>query len=83
MLLRAVERVGLDRDTAAQILQSDAYADEVREREQFFQRAGIHSVPAIIINQRHLISGGQPPDVFERALRDIAAREEAAQPAGQ
>jgi predicted DsbA family dithiol-disulfide isomerase len=83
VLLRAVERVGLDRDTAAQILQSDAYADEVREREQFFQRAGIHSVPAIIINQRHLISGGQPPDVFERALRDIASREEAAQPAGQ
>jgi len=83
VLLRVVERVGLDRDTASQILKSDAYADEVREREQFFQRAGIHSVPAIIINQRHLISGGQPPEVFEQALRDIAARDDAAQPAGQ
>ncbi|QOY93895.1 DsbA family oxidoreductase [Massilia sp. UMI-21] len=77
-LLRAVERVGLDRERAQRILASDEYADEVREREQFFQRAGIHSVPAIIINQRHLISGGQPPDVFEQALREIAARDDAA-----
>jgi predicted DsbA family dithiol-disulfide isomerase len=35
----------------------------------------VHSVPAIIINQRHLISGGQPPEVFEQALRQIVAQE--------
>ena len=73
-LLRAVERIGMDVETATRILQSSEYADEVREREQFFQRAGIHSVPAIIINERHLISGGQPPEVFEQALRTIAAQ---------
>lgn len=78
VLLRCVERVGLDRERAQRILASNDYADEVREREQFFQRAGVHSVPAIIINQRHLISGGQPPEVFEQALRDIAARNDAA-----
>ena len=77
-LLRTVERVGMDVETAARILQSSDYADEVREREQFFQRAGIRSVPAVVINQRHLISGGQPPEVFEQALRDIAAKMEAA-----
>jgi predicted DsbA family dithiol-disulfide isomerase len=81
VLLNAVERVGLDRERARAILASDEYADEVREREQFFQRAGIHSVPAIIINQRHLISGGQPPEVFEQALREIAARSDAPQQA--
>ena len=55
------------------MLASDAYADEVREREAFYQRQGIHSVPAVIINDRHLISGGQPAEVFEQALRQIAA----------
>jgi predicted DsbA family dithiol-disulfide isomerase len=30
-------------------------------------------VPAIIINDKHLISGGQPVEVFEQALRKIAA----------
>jgi predicted DsbA family dithiol-disulfide isomerase len=79
VLLDTVERIGLDRDSAQRILESSAYADEVREREQFFQRAGVHSVPAIIINQRHLISGGQPPEVFEQALREIAARSETPQ----
>jgi len=30
-------------------------------------------VPAVIINERHLISGGQAPEVFEQALRQIAS----------
>jgi predicted DsbA family dithiol-disulfide isomerase len=75
VLLDAAERVGLDRDAARQVLESDAYAAEVREAEAFYQQAGIHSVPAVIINDRHLISGGQPPEVFEQALRQIAAAE--------
>ncbi|MGZ8292168.1 MAG: DsbA family oxidoreductase [Telluria sp.] len=74
VLERTALSVGLDSAEAARILSTDAYAAEVREREQFFQRAGINSVPAIIINERHLISGGQPPEVFEQALRQIAAQ---------
>ena len=73
VLLACVQEVGLDLDTAQSILQSDTYAAEVREREQFYLQAGIHSVPAVIINDRHLISGGQPTEVFEQALRRIAA----------
>lgn len=75
VLLRAVESVDLDREEAARILASNEYADDVRTREQFFLRAGVKSVPAVIINQKHLISGGQPPDVFERALREIPGLE--------
>ena len=73
VLLAAVEAVGLDPVRAQAVLASDEFADEVREREQFFTRAGISSVPAVIVNQRHLISGGQPAAVFEQALRQIAA----------
>jgi predicted DsbA family dithiol-disulfide isomerase len=75
VLLRIAGQVGLDTTEAARILASDTYAAEVREREQFYQRQGISSVPAIIINQRHLISGGQPPEVFEQALRQVLAQE--------
>ncbi len=73
VLLAAAEAVGLDRARAAAVLASDAFADEVREREQYFTAHGIHSVPAVIVNDRHLISGGQPAAVFEQALRQIAA----------
>lgn len=75
VLLRAAQKAGLDTEQAARILDADTYAAEVREREQFFQRHGINSVPAVIINQRHLISGGQPPEVFEQALRDVVAED--------
>jgi predicted DsbA family dithiol-disulfide isomerase len=67
------EGAGLDRDAAAEILAGDSYADEVRSQERFFQEQGINSVPAIIINDKYLISGGQPVEIFERALREIAA----------
>ena len=73
VLARVAGEVGLDAAQAREVLASDAYADEVREREAFYQRQGIHSVPAVIINDRHLISGGQPAEVFEQALRQIAA----------
>jgi predicted DsbA family dithiol-disulfide isomerase len=73
VLLRVATQVGLDPARAADILASNEFAGEVREKEEFYRRAGISSVPAIIINERHLISGGQTPEVFEKALRDIAA----------
>ncbi len=73
VLLDLAAQVGLGVDAARDVLQSGRYADEVRAAEQAWQRAGIHSVPAIVINDRHLISGGQPPEVFEQALRQIAA----------
>lgn len=73
VLLKLVSQVGLDAKRAQEILDSEEYALQVRENEQFYQQAGIHSVPAVIINDKHLISGGQPVEVFEQALRQIAA----------
>jgi predicted DsbA family dithiol-disulfide isomerase len=72
-LLDVATSVGLPTDRAREILASDAYAGEVRTVEQFFLQQGIQGVPAVIIDRKHLISGGQPVEVFERALRQIAA----------
>lgn len=74
-LLTVVENVGLDIDQAKAILASNEYEVAVREAQQHFQRLGISSVPAVIINNKHLISGGQPADVFEQALTQIAAQQ--------
>jgi predicted DsbA family dithiol-disulfide isomerase len=73
VLADCAAEVGLDRAAARAILASDAHADAVRERQQFYHAHGIHSVPAVIINERHLISGGQPSEVFEAALRQLAS----------
>jgi predicted DsbA family dithiol-disulfide isomerase len=74
VLLACVAEAGLDTAAARQVLETDAYADEVRAVEQMYQRAGVSSVPAIIINEQYLISGGQPVEVFEKSLREIAAK---------
>ncbi len=74
VLLRLAGEVGLDVQRAREILQSDEYADAVRERERHFQQLGISSVPSVIIDDKHLIQGGQPPEVFENALRELAAQ---------
>ena len=76
VLARVAGEAGLDAERARDVLASNAYADEVRERAWFYLNQGIQSVPAVIINDRHLISGGQPPEVFEQALRKIAAGDE-------
>lgn len=78
LLVRLAGEAGLDETRAREILQGDEFADAVRAREQLYTGAGIHSVPAIILNQQHLISGGQPPEVFERALRQVAGAQPSA-----
>jgi predicted DsbA family dithiol-disulfide isomerase len=72
VLLEAVKQAGLDEARASEILAGDTYAAEVRQQEQFYTGAGIHAVPSVIINDQHLIQGGQPPELFERALRQVA-----------
>jgi predicted DsbA family dithiol-disulfide isomerase len=77
VLIRLAEKVGLDVARSREILASDTYATDVRNQQQFYHSQGIHAVPAVIINDRHLISGGQPVEVFEQALRKIAQEEPA------
>ncbi len=72
-LIAVASSVGLDAERARAILASDEFTADVRDAEQFFLRNGINGVPAVIIEQKHLISGGQPVEIFERALRQIAA----------
>lgn len=73
VLANACASVGLDAAQARAILAGDDYADAVRQNELQWQQAGIRSVPAIVINRQYLISGGQPVETFEQALRKIAA----------
>jgi predicted DsbA family dithiol-disulfide isomerase len=73
VLLAAAAEAGLDVEAAREVVLSDAHADEVRTAEAQWQQAGIRAVPSVVVNGRHLIQGGQPPEVFEQALLQIAA----------
>jgi predicted DsbA family dithiol-disulfide isomerase len=73
VLIDVATQAGLDAVRARVVLESGRYADEVREREQLYGRQGIRAVPSVIVDDRYLIQGGQPVEVFEQALRQIAA----------
>ena len=73
-LIREVEIIPLEvvvRNVAAGSLATRLGIEE-------FQGLGIHAVPSVIVNDRHLIQGGQPPEVFEQALRQLAQQSAAA-----
>jgi predicted DsbA family dithiol-disulfide isomerase len=71
-LVRVAGEAGLDMERARQVLATGEFADVVRAQERFYTGQGIQAVPSVIINNQHLLQGGQPPEVFERALRQIA-----------
>jgi predicted DsbA family dithiol-disulfide isomerase len=72
VLINTARAAGLDPTRARRILESDEFAKDVREREQFYLDQGISAVPSIIVNERRLIQGGQPVEVFEQVLRRLA-----------
>ena len=74
VLVEAAEEAGLDGEAAREVLVSGRFAEEVRTAEELWRSRGISAVPAVVIDGRYLISGGQPPDVFEQALRQIATQ---------
>ncbi|MGM8888128.1 DsbA family oxidoreductase, partial [Psychrobacter sp. 1U2] len=64
--------IGLDRSEALTVLEDQRFAKEVRETEQHWQQQGIQSVPAIIFNERHLVSGAQGVENYTQILKQLA-----------
>ncbi|WP_454756836.1 DsbA family oxidoreductase [Cupriavidus campinensis] len=73
VLVEAAQSAGLDVAAARAVLDSDDFAEEVRAEEQQSQAMGITSVPSIIFDNRYLVTGGQAPEAFEQAIRQILA----------
>ena len=73
VLADAAAAAGLDRAKAAEVLSGDLHAAEVRAAEALWVSRGINSVPAVVVEGKWLISGGQPAGVFEQALRQMAS----------
>ncbi|MFN3887320.1 MAG: DsbA family oxidoreductase [Aquabacterium sp.] len=75
VLLACVRQAGLDEASAQLVLTEGRYGDEVREQEDMYMSAGIQAVPALVVNNRHLVSGGQPVENYVKVLREIAGRQ--------
>jgi predicted DsbA family dithiol-disulfide isomerase len=72
VLAEVAEKAGLNVIRVREILSSGEYAREVRECERHYIDVGINAVPSVIINERLLMRGAQPADIYAQALSDIA-----------
>lgn len=78
VLMRAVEEAGLNRDEAAAALESERYADQVRQEEIHWQDQNVTGVPAFIINGKFMIPGAQDAATFVQVLDRVIEKEAAA-----
>jgi len=75
VLASAAKTAGLDEKRARVVLASGEFGEDVRRDEMLWRNRGINAVPSVIFNQRWMIQGGQPPRVFEQAIRQIISGE--------
>lgn len=75
VLIQVAQSVGLDKAHVEKALADDVLRTKVKDEENKYKSMGINSVPAFIINNQYLISGGQPVESFVQALTEIAQKE--------
>ena len=78
MLLDVAEAVGIDRADAAQVLDSGALADPVRQKQAFWTARGISGVPSMIFAEKYLVTGAQGAETYAQILQKLAQEEKAA-----
>lgn len=71
-LVRLAGEAGLSGERAREVLTAGEFASEVRELERFYLERGINSVPAMVLNDRQLVTGSQSVEHYETVIRQMA-----------
>lgn len=67
------EMVGISKDKSADVLNSDAFSEDVREDIQRAKDIGVQGVPFFVVDGKYAISGAQSVEVFKGALEKAMA----------
>jgi predicted DsbA family dithiol-disulfide isomerase len=67
-------RAGLDATAAGDVIDGDAYAEEVRQDELQARQLGVSGVPFFVFDMALGVSGAQPTEMFGRALEQARER---------
>lgn len=73
VLAGVATRAGMDGAMVARLLASDADRDAVLAREAHARERGIRAVPTFIVAGAHVVSGAQPPDLWQRVIDELAS----------
>ena len=73
VLVETARAAGLDGGAARAMLDSDAHELDVRDGQRDAARLGIQGVPFLVLDERLAVSGAQPAELLDRALRAALA----------
>lgn len=65
---------GMDRAAVLRLLASDADRDDISARDMDARQKGVRAVPTFLIARHYVVSGAQPPELWEKVAQDIAAQ---------
>lgn len=74
-LLGIIEKIGLDRTKAIEVLESEHYIEEVKSDIKQAAEVGVRGVPFFVINGKYAISGSRSEEVFSNAILKAAEEE--------
>jgi predicted DsbA family dithiol-disulfide isomerase len=75
VLAELAAEVGLDRDKALSVLESEQYGEEVRKDEEKASKLRISGVPYFVFNNKYAVSGAQPSEKFLEVLNKVMTEE--------
>lgn len=67
--------VGMDRAVTLRLLASDADRDDILARDLDARQKGVNAVPTFLIAQQYVLSGAQPPDLWQRVMDEVSAQD--------
>ena len=68
VLVQIAAETGLDAAQATTVLAQQTYAAAVRQEQQFWAKQGISSVPSVIFDRQHLVTGAQGVETYKSIL---------------
>ena len=68
--------IGLDRNEALAVIEDQRFAEDIRQLVQHSKQQGIQSVPSVIFNGRHLVSGAQGVENYKNIIEQLTEMSE-------
>jgi len=74
VLCDVADEAEMDASVIQRLLESESDIQMVRDRDAHSREMGITSVPTFIVAGQHAVPGAQPPELWEKVIREVMER---------
>ena len=63
--------IGMDAAVVTRLLKSDEDLSVIKDRDTHSREMGVNSVPTFIVGSRHAVPGAQPPELWQKVIKEL------------